>query len=232
MRQCIVFVNHSQKSAILGRFDNRLTDKMFENAPSSYFTNQNVAVLFPESENARYALVKRAIANGELIHIRRGMYCLAPKYQKKSVNLYALAQHIYGPSYISLEAALSWHGWIPEAVYTLTSVSFGKSKEFKTPLGAFSYNRVPQEVFYTGVERMTDETGDVFFMASPLKALSDYVYVHRKDWTGLEPIVNSLRIEPEEFENVTYDGFDMLLENYKSSRVQRFLKGLRKDLKL
>jgi predicted transcriptional regulator of viral defense system len=211
---------------------NRLTDKIFENAPSSYFTNQDVAVLFPESENARYALVKRAIANGEIIHIRRGMYCLAPKYQKKSMNLYALAQHIYGPSYISLESALSWHGWIPEAVYTLTSVSFGKSKEFKTPLGVFSYNRVPQEVFYAGVERMTDETGDVFFMASPLKALSDYVYVHRKDWVGLGPIVNSLRIEREEFENVNYDGFDMLLENYKSRRVQRFLKGLRKDLKL
>ena len=210
---------------------NRLTDKIFENAPFCYFTNQDVAALFPESENARYALVKRAIANGELIHIRRGMYCLAPKYQKKRVNLYALAQHIYGPSYISLESALSWHGWIPEAVYTLTSVSFGKSKEFKTPLGVFSYNRVPQEVFYVGVERMTDETGDVFFMASPLKALSDYVYVHRKDWVGLGPIVNSLRIEREEFENVNYDGFDMLLENYKSRRVQLFLEGLRKDLK-
>ena len=68
-------------------------------------------------------------------------------------------------------------------------------------------------------------------MATPLKALSDYVYVNRRDWTGLEPIIKSLRIEPEEFENITSDGFDILLENYKSRRVQRFLKGLRKDLK-
>jgi len=87
-------------------------------------------------------------------------------------------------------------------------------------------------VFYAGVERTIDETGDVFFMASPLKALSDYVYVHRKDWNGLKPIVNSLRIEPEEFENVNYDGLELLLGIYKSRRVQRFLKGLRKDLKL
>ena len=211
---------------------NRLTDKIFENSPTSYFRNQDVSALFPESENARYALVKRAIANGEVIHIRRGMYCLAPKYQKKSVNLYALAHHIYGPSYISLESALSWHGWIPEAVYTLTSVSFGKSKEFDTPLGLFSYNRVPQKVFFAGIERLTDKTGDIFFMATPLKALSDYVYVNKKDWTGLEPIVNSLRVELEEVEDLTSSQFDSLLENYKSHRVQRFLKGLRKDLKL
>ncbi|MBN1763798.1 MAG: hypothetical protein JW860_00950 [Sedimentisphaerales bacterium] len=209
---------------------NRLTEIIFEKLPTSYFTSQDVAALFPERDNARYALVKRAIANGEIIHIRRGMYCLAPKYQKKSVNLYALAQHIYGPSYISLESALSWHGWIPEAVYTLTSVSLAKSKEFNTPLGIFSYKRVPQEVFYSGVARLTDENGDVFFMAMSLKALSDYVYVNRKDWIGLEPIMKSLRIEPEEFESISSDELEMLMNNYKSRRVQRFLKGLRKDL--
>jgi len=166
---------------------NKLTEKIFENAPYGYFTSQETAILFPDSEDRRYGLVKRAIAGGQIIHIRRGLYCLAPKYQKKKLNLYALAEHLYGPSYVSLESALSWHGWIPEAVYTLTSASLGKSKEFKTPLGAFSYNRVPQKVFYAGVERLTDEAGDAFLMAQPIKALADYVYVHKKDWTGLAP---------------------------------------------
>ena len=211
---------------------NKLTEKIFENAPYGYFTSQDVATLFPGSEDKRYGLVKRAIAGGEIINIRRGLYCLASKYQKKSINLYALAQHIYGPSYVSLESALSWHGWIPEAVYTLTSVSSGKSKEFKTPLGAFSYNRVPQKVFYTGVERLADEAGNIFLMASPMKALADYVYVHKKDWTDLKPAAESLRIELEEFESVTSGDLDSLIENYTSRRVQKFIKGLRKDLKL
>jgi len=209
---------------------NRLTDKIFERAETGYFTNQDVVTLFPESDDERYALVKRAIANGEIIHLRRGLYCLAQKYRKKSINLYALAQHIYGPSYISLESALRWHGWIPEAVYTLTSVSLGKSKEFQTPLGVFSYTRVPQEVFYAGVDRLKEEGGDAFLMAMPLKAMADYVYVKRKDWTGLGPVVRSLRIEPEEFETVTSVEFELLLEKYKSNRVRRFLEGLRKDL--
>jgi len=211
---------------------NKLTEKIFENAPYGYFTSQDTATLFPESEDKRYGLVKRAIAGGEIIHIRRGLYCLAPKYQKKKINLYALAQHIYGPSYVSLESALSRHGWIPEAVYTLTSVSSGKSKEFKTPLGAFSYSRVPQKVFYTGVERLADENGNIFLMASPMKALADYVYVNRKDWAGLKPAAESLRIEPEEFESVPSDDLDALIENYTSRQVKKFLKGLRKDLKL
>jgi hypothetical protein len=209
---------------------NKLTEKIFENAPYGYFTSQEAATLFPDSEDKRYGLVKRAIAGGEIIHIRRGLYCLAPKYQKKKLNLYALAEHIYGPSYVSLESALSWHGWIPEAVYTLTSASLGKSKEFKTPLGAFSYSRVPQKVFYSGVERLSDEAGDAFMMAQPIKALADYVYVHKKDWTGLTPAAKDLRIELDELESVAANEIDELIENYTSRRVLRFLKGVRKEL--
>ena len=211
---------------------NKLTEQVFGSLPHSQFTSQEVAILFPGSDDRRYSLVRRAIASGEIIHIRRGLYCLAHKYQKKGMNLYTLAQHIYGPSYISLESALSWHGWIPEAVHSITSTSFKKSKEFKTPLGLFSYDRIPQERFYSEVKRLVDESGNVFLMASPLKALADYVYVRKKDWTGIEPLVGSLRIEREEFEQVTWDSLESLISNYSNSRVKGFLQGLRKDLNL
>ena len=211
---------------------NRLTEKIFACVPYGNFTSQEVANFFPGSKDRRFGLVKRAIANGEIIHIRRGLYSLAPKYRKESINLNALAQHIYGPSYISMESALSWHRWIPEAVYTLTSVSFKKSKEFKTPLGMFSYTRVPQKVFYASVERLIDEAGNIFFIASPMKALADYVYAHKRDWIGLEPVVKSLRIEQEELESVTIEELNMLIANYKNRRVLKFLKALKRDLKL
>jgi len=211
---------------------NKVPERVFGLLPWCQFTSQDLATLFPGSEDRRYGLVKRALASGEIIHIRRGLYCLAPKYQKKSLNLYALAQHVYGPSYISLESALSWHGWIPEAVHAITSSAFKKSKEFKTPLGVFNYDRVPQEVFYAEVDRVTDASGNVLLMAKPLKALADYVYVRKKDWTGIKPVVGSLRIEPEEFEQVTQDTIEALVGNYSSPRVRRFLEGLRKDLNL
>ncbi|MFC1793788.1 hypothetical protein ACFL3Q_09410 [Planctomycetota bacterium] len=211
---------------------NKLTEQVFGLMPWSQFTSQDVATLFPESKERRFGLVKRAIASGEIIHIRRGLYCLATKYQKKSMNFYTLAQHVYGPSYVSLESALSWHGWIPEAVHTITSASFKKAKEFKTPLGLFSYDRIPQVVFYTEVKRLTDESRNVFLMANPFKALADYVYVRKKEWTGIEPVVSSLRIEPEEFEQVTRDTLDGLIRNYSNSRVKRFIEGIGKDMNL
>lgn len=211
---------------------NKLTERVLGSLPHGQFTSQEVATLFPGSDDRRYGLVRRAIASGEIIHIRRGLYCLARKYQKKGMNLYALAQHAYGPSYVSLESALSWHGWIPEAVHGITNASFKKSKEFSTPIGLFSYDRIPQELFYAEVKRLTDESGNVFLMASPLKALADYVYVRKKDWAGIGPVVGSLRVETENFERISGDSVEVLIGNYSNNRVRRFLKGLRKDLNL
>lgn len=211
---------------------NKLTEKMFEMARYGYFSTQDIAALFPGSEDRRYGLVKRAIAGGEILHIRRGLYCLAPKYQKQPISLYGLAQHIYGPSYISLESALSRYGLIPEAVYTVTSVSYGKSKEFRTPLGTFSYDPVRQKIFLAGVKRETEESGQAYLIASAVKALADYMYVRRKSWTGLGPAAAELRMEPAELGDVSSADFEDLLENYASRRVQKFLQGLRKDLKL
>jgi len=211
---------------------NQLTRKIIEFVPFGVLSGQDLSTLLPEGDNKRQALIKRAIASGDLIHIRRGLYCLAPMYQKTRLSPYCFAQHICGPSYLSLESALRWHNWIPEAVYSYTSVSFKNSKDFNTPLGLFSYRRVPQKTFYAGVSRQTDESGGVILIASPLKALADYVYVHKCDWVGLDPVLLSLRVEMEELECLSSDEFDVLTDNYNSRRVQHFCKGLRKDLKL
>jgi hypothetical protein len=211
---------------------NKLTEQIIGALPHSQFTSQEVATLFPGSDDRRYGLVRRAIASGEIIHMRRGLYCLAHKYQKRGMNLYSLAQQVYGPSYISLESALSWHGWIPEAVHGITNASFKKSKEFETPLGLFSYARIPQLLFYCEVQRLTDESGNAFLMASPLKALADYVYLRKQDWRGIAQVVGSLRVEVEEFEQVTMRSLEVLISNYGNSRVKRFLEGIGKDLNL
>ena len=211
---------------------NRLVRKIIEFSPSGVISGQDLATLLPEGENKRQALIKRAVVSGDLIRIRRGLYCLASMYQKTHLSPYSLAQHIYGPSYISLESALRWYDWIPEAIYSYTSVSLKNSKDFDTPAGLFSYQRVPQKTFYAGVSRQTDDNGCVFLIASALKALADYVYVHKCDWAGLEPVIESLRVETDELDCLTSAEFDVITGNYKSRRVQRFCKGLRKDLKL
>ncbi|MBI9017357.1 MAG: hypothetical protein JEZ07_08875 [Phycisphaerae bacterium] len=211
---------------------NKLTQIFYEKAPFGLFSSNDTAVLLPGSDNSRQGLVKRALANDEIIKIRRGLYCLNRKFQQKPVNTFAIAQHVYGPSYISLESALNYHGWIPEAVYACTNASLKNSKEFNTPLGLFSYKRVPQKILYAGVDRIKDSNGNIFLMATALKALADYIYIHKLDWLGTKPAIKSLRVEPDEFEKLSSEDFDEISNNYRSQRVLDFLKSLQKELKL
>ncbi|MBI3540984.1 MAG: hypothetical protein HY073_02460, partial [Deltaproteobacteria bacterium] len=181
-----------------------------------------------KSKDHQYALVKRAVSKGELLHIRRGLYCLAPRYQRHPLNLFSLAQKIYGPSYVTAESALSHHGWIPESVPMIISATTKRSRDFKTPLGLFIYRRVLCTPFYAGISRETPE-GSSFLMASPLKALLDYVFIYKKEWKGLDPLLNSLRIEEENLKTLHEEELK-LARHYRSRRLQRFLSGLRKDL--
>jgi len=210
-----------------------LTEILITAHPRCWVTAQDLAHYVPASNDVRYGLVKRAVAAGELVRVRRGLYCLAQAYRGTPLNLFALAQYIYGPSYISLESALSHHGWIPEAVYTITSTCLGESKTFRTPVGTFSYSTVPQNTLYAAVTRETNDVGgEVTLIARPLKALADYVYVYRKNWVTPEPALGSLRIDPEQLADVSPDDIDETMENYRSKRVLRFLSGLRREYRV
>ena len=100
-----------------------------------------------------------------------------------------------------------------------------------TPLGAFNFRRVPSAVFYNEVNRITPENGEAFFMATPLKALADYVYIHQENWEGSAPVIESLRVDPACLKEPGQEEFDRLYKNYTSKRVKRFIKGLKKDLR-
>ena len=209
----------------------KLTEKVLSFAPHEIITSHDLTSLLPNrSPDSRYGLVKRALAAGELLRLRRGLYCLAPQFQRQALSPYLLAQHLCGPSYVSLETALSYHHWIPEAVHAIASVTSCKSTQFQTPLGRFTYTRIPQKILYDYVDRLETAATGIVFVAQPLKALADYVYVHKRDWTGLGPVVTSLRIDDAEFEQVTEAELAGLAENYPSRRVKRFLAGLKKDL--
>lgn len=207
-----------------------VTEIALEKALQGAFSRLDLECWLGGSADRQSALLKRALAAGEVLRIHRGLYCLAGKYLRQQVNPFELAQRICGPSYISLESALSYHGWIPEAVYTITSVSLGRSREFDTPLGHFSFARVPQETLYAEVSRIEAVGGSSFLLACPLKALADYVYVHKCDWSSIHPVLESLRVDEAALRQVDPSSFDSLAANYRSRRVRQFLRGLRKEL--
>jgi hypothetical protein len=209
-----------------------LTEVALQMASRGIFTRREAACWLKAQGDRLNALLKRAVGSGEVLRICRGIYCLNNRYLQNPVNPLELAQRLYGPSYISLESALSIHGWIPEAVFAVTSVSLERSRDFESPLGLFRYIRIPQKTFYAGVQRIEMDDHGSYLAASPLKALADYIYVHHCAWDSASPVRESLRVDEESLSGLTSEDFDPLMTNYASERVQRFLRGFRKDLGL
>lgn len=205
---------------------NRLVKAIIKEIPQTLFRVHDLQAIGFRDDQVRYGLIKRAVATGDLLIIKRGLYALAPEYRKETLNPYYAAQIINGPSYISLETALSVHGLIPEAVYTITSVSNKQARNIDTSIGYFSYDRVPQKILFSGVSRKVDDFGYSWMLASPVKALADYVYLYKKNWTSSKELVGSLRIEIEDIYGFNKSDFEEIFDNYRSKRVVSFLKGL------
>ncbi len=110
---------------------------------------------------------------GRLIQLRRGVYVLNQPWRKCPLNLFHLANRIVLPSYVSMQAALAWHGLIPEAVPVVTSVTTGRPQRHDTPVGSFVFRHVKKTWFTGFVETQID--GQPCFMAHPEKALLDLI---------------------------------------------------------
>lgn len=197
------------------------------------FTDSDLHALLDNTPAARYGAVNKALKKEELIKIRRGLYLLTDKYQPKKLSKLFLASRIVPHSYVSLESALSYHGWIPEQVKTVTNIlAQGRSKTFATPFGEFAYYQLPtnQFEFLTGVSRIEEIQNQPFLMASPLRALADYVYIRKVDWQGIEYLTNGLRIELEQLMQISSRDFAKIKNVYRSKRVLNFLNNLKKAL--
>lgn len=208
----------------------RATEMAFERAPRGPFTREQASLWLGSQGASLDALLKRAVGAGEVWRIHRGLYCLSDRFARGMLEPLELAQRICGPSYVSLESALSRHGWIPEGVQAITSVTHGRSRSFDTPVGLFTFTRVPQRRLLAGVRRVQVEGSAAYYLATPLKALADLVYVQKRDWRSIEPVVESLRIEPEALAGLAPPDFDEVASAYRPGRVSRFLAALRKEL--
>ena len=83
--------------------------------------------------------ITKLLAGGAIVRIKKGLYCFGEGLRRGPVSREQVANLIYGPSYVSLDYALSYHGLIPERVEVVTSVTTRRSRKFETPLGSFSY---------------------------------------------------------------------------------------------
>jgi len=112
---------------------------------------------------------------GVLTALKSGLYLYNPVYDEALVSKEIVANVLLGPSYISFDYALWYHGLIPESVHEIQSATTKRSKSYSTPLGVFSYKQVKKELYNIALE-IHDSKGGNFIIASKEKALCDKVY--------------------------------------------------------
>ncbi len=114
------------------------------------------------------------VKKGHLLRLKNGLFVFA-EYEQK-IRVEEIAFLVYQPSYISLESALSYYGFIPEMVYSQVSVTAKINRTFDNYFGRFIYRHIKKELFW-GYSPIQTEFG-IYLMAEPEKALLDYLYLN------------------------------------------------------
>lgn len=144
--------------------------------------------------------IHNLLKKGVLEKIKKGLYIAGPAITKLKPDPFLVANHILGPSYVSLESALSFHGLIPERVYTITSVTTKATREYATPLGTFTYTRLPLPYYSYGIRSMEIGPQQRIMIAQPEKALLDKIVTtsgveFRSKSSVLSYLENDLRLD-------------------------------------
>lgn len=164
---------------------------------------------------------------GELIHLKRGLYAIPRAITGQSLSKELIANHLYGPSYVSYESALSYHGLIPERVYVTKSATLKRKKEYQTPVGVFQYITVPEAYYPIGLLQEIINENYAFIIACPEKALCDLVLStsglrFQSNKAVRDYLLDDLRVSVEDIQT-----FDMNIINncslhgYKKADIQR-----------
>lgn len=190
-----------------------------------YIDAQTLLKLLADYKKPREAIL-RMVKNEELIRLKNGFYLISEKITHGSLRVIPfeqVANLLYGPSYVSMEWALSFYGMIPERVHTITSMTLGRNKEYHTSVGDFSYFTLSSESYSLGItqKKSPDFVGG-FLIASPEKALVDTVFKTCKnlDKNQLKhELLESKRIDRKCFHELNKDLLEDIAKSYRAKHV-------------
>ncbi len=124
--------------------------------------------------------ISELLKRKELISLRRGLYIIGPNIDLPQPEPFLIANHLRGPSYVSLESALSYWNMIPERVYEISAVTTKTSKQYKTPVGRFSYQQLKTPYYSYGLKNIAYSPKQTILIASREKALCDKIVLTPK----------------------------------------------------
>jgi hypothetical protein len=181
------------------------------------FTRNDLALLGHKVLDYQFSLW---VKKGYLMRLKKGVYAFSRDRDKLRGE--GIAFLLYQPSYLSLESALAWYGFIPEIVYAYTSVSARITRTFENAFGHFIYRHVKSELFWGYVEVKTDQ--GPYLLAEPEKALLDYFYLNLAR-INTEDDFDSIRLNEEEMgRSLNKDKFMRYLNAFGVKKMEKWAR--------
>lgn len=147
------------------------TIALLNNKSIPLFSLNELGFIFgTKSKDSLYKKIARLIKGKILKPLINGKY----EYLLKNTNDFSKSNFLYQPSYISLESALSFYSIITQFSYEITAITIKKTKSINIDEKAFSYTKIKPDFFF-GYENKGE-----FLIATPEKALLDYLYLGSK----------------------------------------------------
>jgi hypothetical protein len=169
--------------------------------------------------------IRSLLKSKSIIRVKKGLYVFGETLARRPYSREVLANLIYGPSYISLDYALHYHGLIPERVESITSCATGRGRAFSTPIGRFQDHRIPTAAYALGIDQVNLDRDRSFLIALPEKALSDKLHADRG--TALSGaadlktyLVRHLRIDLTELAGMKSSLIAQIAVAYRSRKIR------------
>lgn len=188
---------------------------------TAYVETQNIMPFLADYTNPR-DYISRLVKKGDLIRLKNGFFIIANRIRETRAPYEQISNLLYGPSYISLEWALSIYGMIPEGVYVVTSVSTKQTKRFETPIGNFEYSHLSHSRYAIGIDQKQNSSGN-YLIATPEKALADLIYFKSKNLSKkdlLIDLIEARRIDESQLKQLNKQLLLQIAEQYRSQVIK------------
>lgn len=191
-----------------------------------YFDNITVENLLGISGQNLRMFTTRAVAKGQLVRLKRGIYVTSEYFNNKKANPYYfefLSNKIYGPSYLSLSYVLQKNAVLTESVYALTALTIKKTAKVINKAGNFIYTNINKDLF-TGFE-IIERDGYQIQEATLAKALYDYLFFTVKPWkTVTYERIEGLRLNLDDVPEDSWNEFKQYVDKFKSKKMRKIKK--------
>lgn len=205
-----------------------------EQQGKTLFTLDDFARLFTvKKRNTLYKIVQRLAQRQTITPLTKGRYALSTALAAQKISPYQIANFLYQPSYVSLETALFAYSIMTGFSYAITSVSLKPTTDLTVQDQEYSYSQLTPQLFWgyqkqgyrkQGYQKQSQQQQqqqqpgqrDNYLMATPEKALLDYLYLASK---GLRSA------ELDEFDLTSLDSqrFKKYLDQAQKPRLKKFV---------